>query len=229
MTRVTTGMMVTLEASDGFVLPAYRVEPRGEPRGGVVILQEIFGLNPHIRSVADTYARAGYLAVAPALYERVAPGAELGYAPAEIARGLELRAQCDVADVLKDIEAAVADAALAGRTAAIGYCWGGQLAWRAAAALPELSAAVVYYGGGIDALGHLTPLCPVLGHFARRDAHIPVDGVLAVQARHPGLFEVHLYDAGHGFNCDARESHDPAAAALALSRTLRFLDQRVAA
>lgn len=227
MNGATEGMIVTLEAADGFVFSAYRVEPRREPRGGVVILQEIFGVNPHIRAVADTYARAGYVTIAPALYDRVAPGAELGYSPADVARGMELRGQCDLEAVMQDVQAAIDDVALAGRTAVVGYCWGGQLAWRAAHALEGLSAAVMYYGGGVDGLGELTPRCPVLGHFGARDAHIPVDRVLPLQTRHAQLVDIHIYQADHGFNCDARASYDASAAQLALQRTLAFLDQRL--
>lgn len=227
MNGATDGMVVTLEAADGFVLSAYRVEPRGEPRGGVVILQEIFGVNPHIRKVADTYARAGYLAIAPSLYDRVAPGAEFGYTAVDLARGLELYAQCDVAEALSDIQAAVDDVSIAGQVAVIGYCWGGQLAWRAADSVEGISAAVMYYGGGVDKLGDLTPKCPVLGHFGELDTHIPVDRVLPLQTRHAHLVNINIYRADHGFNCDARDSYDQASAQLALQRTLAFLDAHI--
>lgn len=222
------GLMVTLEASDGFVLSAYRVEPRGEPRGGVVILQEIFGVNQHIRKVADTYARAGYLAIAPALYDRVAPGTELGYGPAHMQKALELRAQCDLAGAMLDVQAAIDDVSLAGKVAVVGYCWGGQLAWRAAHAANDLAAAVMYYGGGVDALGPMAPRCPVLGHFGERDAHIPVNRILPLQTRYVDLVTIKVYPADHGFNCDARDSYDEASAELALQRTLAFLDRHLA-
>ncbi|MGV2981716.1 dienelactone hydrolase family protein [Camelimonas sp. ID_303_24] len=228
MSSAPEGMVVTLEAADGFIFSAYRVEPRKEPRGGVVILQEIFGVNPHIRKVADTYARAGYLAIAPALYDRVAPGAELGYSPADLQKGMELRAQCDLTATMHDIQAAIDDAAWAGKVAVVGYCWGGQLAWRAANAANDLAAAVMYYGGGVDALGDLAPQCPVLGHFGDRDAHIPVDRVLPLQTRYAHLVNIKIYPADHGFNCEARASYDEAAAQLALQRTLAFLDGRLA-
>lgn len=227
MNKASDGMVVTLEAGDDFVFSAYRVEPRGEPRGGVVILQEIFGVNPHIRKIADTYARAGYLAIAPALYDRVAPGTELGYTQADVARGMELRGQCNVTETLADIQAAIDDVSRAGKVATIGYCWGGQLSWRAAHSAEGLSAAVMYYGGGVDSLGDLGPRCPVLGHFGEKDAHIPVDRVLALQTRYAHLVSIRVYPADHGFNCDARASYDETAAQLALQRTLAFLDRRM--
>lgn len=224
MNGATDGMVVTLEAADGFVFSAYRVEPRGEPRGGVVILQEIFGVNPHIRKIADMYARAGYLAIAPSLYDRVAPGAEFGYSGVDLARGIELYAQCDVNDAINDIQAAIDDVSIVGKVAVVGYCWGGQLAWRAAHATEGLSAAVMYYGGGVDKLGELTPRCPVLGHFGDRDSHIAIDRVLPLQTRYAHLVNIKIYPAEHGFNCDARASYDEPSAQLALQRTLAFLD-----
>lgn len=222
---------IDLHAKDGFVVPAYMAEPPGAPKGGVVLLQEIFGLNAHIRSVADGYAAEGYLVVAPATFERVQPGVELGYEPAEQKTGSGLKAAVEALPapgVMQDIQAAIERAAEAGKVAVIGYCWGGLLAWRAACTLDGLAAAVPYYGGGMtgQAESERKPKVPVLAHFGRQDSHIPLEGVEAFKKAQPDV-DVHLYDAGHGFNCDARGSFDADAAKLARQRTLAFLEKHL--
>src|SRR5450759_3687031 len=140
--------MIQLIASDGHKLDAYRADPAGKPRGAVVVVQEIFGVNSHIRSVADGFAADGYLAIAPALFDRARRNVELGYAPEDIAAGRELKAASPTDAALLDIAAAVRAAAPAGKVGVVGYCWGGYLTWMAAAKLPSLSCAVPYYGGG---------------------------------------------------------------------------------
>jgi carboxymethylenebutenolidase len=225
------GQCVNLTAADGFVFPAYEARPTGVPKGAVVVLQEIFGVNSHIRAVADGYAAQGYLAVAPATFHRVKPDVELGYGPDDIAAGRSLKAAVEglpVPGVMPDIAAAVAHAAQAGKVAVVGYCWGGLLAWRAACALPGISAAVPYYGGGMTEPLEAArkPLCPVLAHFGEQDHAIPLDGVLAFQAAQPGV-QVQIYAAQHGFNCDHRGAYNAPAAALALERTLAFLAQHI--
>ena len=223
------GQFVNLTAADGFVFPAYEARPQGTPKGSVVVLQEIFGVNSHIRAVADGYAAQGYLAVAPATFHRVKPDVELGYGPDDIAAGRELKAAVEglsAPGVMPDIAAAVAYAAQAGKVAVMGYCWGGLLAWRFACLLPGVSAAVSYYGGGMTEPREAArqPLCPVLAHFGEQDHAIPLDGVLAFKAAQPGV-QVEIYAAQHGFNCDHRGAYNAAAAALALERTLAFLAQ----
>lgn len=229
------GQYIDLKAADGFVFPAYVARPAGQPRGGVVVLQEIFGLNAHIRAVADGYAAAGYLAVAPATFHRIRPGVELGYAPDDMSAGAALKAAVealgmDVAapSVLQDIQAAIDHAATAGKVGVVGYCWGGLLTWRSACLLRGVSAAVPYYGGGITAPAEIarTPRCPVLAHFGEKDHWIPLDGVAAFRQAHPDV-EVHVYPANHGFNCDHRGAYDAAAAALARERTLAFFAQHL--
>ncbi|KAF1042326.1 dienelactone hydrolase family protein [Xylophilus sp.] len=221
------GTFVDLQAADGTAIPAYVAEPAGAPRGAVVVVQEIFGVNSHIRAAADGYAAAGYLAVAPAVFQRVQPGVELGYDADDVKAGAALKAQTEALPapgVLQDLQAAVDYASRAGKVGIVGYCYGGLLAWRAAAEVSGLSAAVPYYGGGVvttPAEVARRPRVPVLAHFGERDKHLPLDAVEAFGRAHPEV-EVHVYAADHGFNCDQRGSHDAPAAALARERTLAF-------
>ncbi len=220
------GQFIDLKAADGFTFPAYVAQPATKPRGGVVVLQEIFGVNAHIRAVADGYAAAGYLAVAPATFHRVKPGVELGYAPDDMSAGMALKATVEALPapgVLQDIQAAITHAAQAGKVGVVGYCWGGLLTWRTACLLKGVSAAVPYYGGGVTTEAEIarTPKCPVLAHFGEKDHWIPLEGVAALQKAHPDV-EVHVYAANHGFNCDHRGAWDATAAALARERTLAF-------
>jgi carboxymethylenebutenolidase len=220
------GNFVDLKAADGFSFPAYVAQPAGQPKGAVVVLQEIFGVNSHIRSVADGYAAQGYLAVAPATFHRVKPGVEIGYSPDDMKTGQELKAAVEALPapgVLQDIQAAIDYASKAGKVGIVGYCWGGLLTWRAACTLDGLSAAVPYYGGGMTTPEESArqPKVPVMAHFGDQDHWIPVDTVKAFEKAHPEV-EVHLYAANHGFNCDQRASYNAGAAATALERTLDF-------
>jgi carboxymethylenebutenolidase len=222
------GKMIELTASDGHKLAAYRAEPAGKPRGGIVVIQEIFGVNSHIRSVADGYAADGYLAIAPALFDRTKRNVDIGYTPADIQAGIELKGKVPLDAALKDVAAAVKTASAAGRVGIVGYCWGGFVSWMAAAKIAGLACAVPYYGGGTttdDAIRE-RPKCPVMLHYGERDDHIPLEGVKKLAAAHPGQ-TVHIYAAGHGFNCDQRGSHDAASAKLARERTLEFLRRHV--
>ena len=225
------GHFITLTAADGFAFPAYVAEPSGAPKGGLVLLQEIFGVNSHIRSVADGYAADGYRVVAPATFHRVQAGVELGYSEADMGEGFKLKTAVEALPepgVMQDIQAAIVEAARGGKVGIVGYCWGGLLTWRSACTLNGLSAAVPYYGGGMtvgdDAVRQ--PRVPVLAHFGEQDHWIPLDSVHAFQAAQPGV-AVHVYGANHGFNCDQRGSYNEAAAKLARERTLAFLGQHV--
>ena len=225
------GQFINLTASDGLSFPAYVAEPAGTPKGAVVVLQEIFGVNSHIRSVADGYAADGYLAVAPATFHRVKPEVELGYTPEDMGAGMALKTAVEalpVPGVLRDIEAAVAYAARAGKVGIVGYCWGGLLTWRSACAVSGLSAAVAYYGGGVTTPAEAArqPRCPTVAHFGERDHWIPLETVEAFKKAQPGV-QVHVYAADHGFNCDQRGSHDAAAAKLARERTLAFFGKHL--
>lgn len=213
------GAWTELIAADGHRLTAWRAEPVAERRGGLVVLPEIFGVNGHMRGVADGFAALGYEALVPALFDRAERGIELGYGPADVERGRTLRAGIPIDRVLADMAAAVA--ALKLPVGAVGYCWGGSLAWLAALRLP-VGVAVGYYGGQIVQFLDEMPKVPVLLHFGDRDAGIPLADVERIRAAHPAV-PIHLYPAGHGFNCDQRRDYDAASARLAGERTLAFL------
>lgn len=218
------GSLIELTASDGQRIAAYRAEPAGKPRGAIVVVQEIFGVNSHIRSVADGFAQEGYLAIAPAMFDRVQRNVELGYTAEDIQAGRALKERTSMEAAVRDIEAAVKVAAAAGKVGIVGYCWGGLVSWMAAARVQGLACSVPYYGGGMpDQIG-IQPQCPVLCHFGERDAHIPLEGVKKLAAAH-AAHQVHIYAADHGFNCDQRASFDAAAAKLARERTLAFFRQ----
>jgi carboxymethylenebutenolidase len=218
--------MIDPSAGDGFHLAAYRADPAGTRRGGLVVVQEIFGVNSHIRSVCDGYAADGYRAIAPALFDRIEKGVDLGYTAADIARGREYKAKAASDAALLDVDAARAAVASAGKVGIVGYCWGGLITWLAACRLKGFAGAASYYGGGILEAGAEQPRCPVVAHFGERDHVIPVAGVRAFAEAHADV-AVHIYAADHGFNCDQRGSYDAAAATLARQRTLDFLRQHV--
>ena len=218
------GDFTTLMARDGHEFQAYLAAPPGHPRGAVVVVQEIFGVNPHIRSVADGFAAEGYTAIAPALFDRIRRGIELGYSDPDKDEGRGYMQQLKPEQTLKDLAAAVAVVKHSGRIATVGYCWGGALSYRAACELP-IACAVVYYGNPRDTTK--TPKCPVMYHFGAADKSIPLTEVDRLRAAHgQGIFYVYE-GAGHGFNCDLRPSYDAAAAALARQRTLEFLASRL--
>jgi carboxymethylenebutenolidase len=221
------GENIRLRATDGFELSAYVAKPAGKPRGGLVVIQEIFGVNGHIRRVADGYAADGYLAIAPALFDRIEPGIEIGYTPPDIERGRDLKGRSSTENALKDIEAARQQVAKAGKVGVVGYCWGGFLAWVSATRLPGISAAVSYYGGGIGSVAEEKPRCPVLMHFGEKDHAIPLTDVDKVRAAHASGVEIHVYPSGHGFNCDERGSYDAESARIARERSLRFLGEHL--
>jgi carboxymethylenebutenolidase len=220
------GTTIELKAADGHAFQAYLAEPATRPRGGLVVVQEIFGVNGHIRAVADGYAADGYLAIAPALFDRVQRGYESGYAPPEIQAGVALMQKVSWDDAIRDVSAAMEAVQHAGATGIVGFCWGGAITWLAAARVPGLAAAVPYYGGAIPSLADEQPRCPTLLHFGEKDASLPAARARAVVAAHPEV-TAHFYDAGHGFNCDQRGSYDAPAARLARERTLQFLREYV--
>jgi carboxymethylenebutenolidase len=225
------GQFTELKAADGQSIPAYVAQPAGKPKGGIVVIQEIFGVNSHIQSVADGYAAQGYLAIAPAIFHRVKPDVDLGYTPDDMGAGMALKTATEALPspgVMQDIQAAINYAAQAGKVGIVGYCYGGLLAWRAACNLTGLSAAAPYYGGGVttpDEVVH-QPKVPVLAHFGDKDKHISVESVEAFRKAHPNV-EVHLYQADHGFNCDQRGSYNAEASKLARERTLAFFAKHV--
>jgi carboxymethylenebutenolidase len=216
------GKTIELVATDGFRLAGYRAEPAGKPRGGLVVAQEIFGVNSHIRNVCDGYAKDGYAVIAPALFDRSERGVDIGYSPEDIARGRALKAKATTDAALLDIASARDALSEAGKVGVVGYCWGGFVSWMSACRVSGFACAVAYYGGGmLEAIAE-TPKCPVMAHFGERDSGIPVEGVKRFAAAHPDV-EVFIYAADHGFNCDQRGAYDAAAAALARERTLKHL------
>lgn len=213
--------MTRLTANDGHELDAYEVHPDGAT-ASIVIVQEIFGVNAHIRSVVDRYASFGFRAIAPALFDRGELGVELAYDDAGKTRGIELVMPIAFDAAMLDVAAAVEHVSSTGPVAVIGYCFGGSVAWIASCDLP-IAAAVGYYGGQVYGMKGRTPTAPTMLHFGELDHGIPLDQVQAIAAAHPDV-AVHVYDgADHGFNCDARDQYHPRSAAIALGRTLEFL------
>jgi carboxymethylenebutenolidase len=215
------GEFTTLMARDGHEFNAWLTAPAGGARGAVVVAQEIFGVNHHIRGVADGFAAAGYLTIAPCLFDRIRRGIELGYTEKETQEGRGYRLQIPKEKTLLDLTASINVVKHAGRVAVVGYCWGGTLAYLAACELP-VSCAVAYYGGQIKDHLARSPRRPVLYHFGERDPYIPLADIEKIRAADPNG-EFHLYPADHGFNCEERATYDPASAQLARERTLAFL------
>ena len=223
------GTTIQITALDGNTFNAYQADPQGSPKGAVVVVQEIFGVNGHIRSVADGYAERGYVAIAPALFDRVQAEVELGYDESGIDVGRKIAFEDVTMDeVMADIEAACDAVSAAGKIGIVGYCWGGSICYVAAARLSDkISAASGYYGGQIMPHIEEEPKTPLILHFGAQDAGIPLDNVDAIAERWPNI-DVHIYEeAGHGFNCDARGSYDASSAAVALERTLNHFAQHV--
>ena len=219
-------MNIDLQAGDGHRFGAYVAQPNGKARKAIVVIQEIFGVNGHIRSVADGFAQAGYLAIAPALFDRAERGVELKYEPPDTQRGIALRNKVGTDGPLRDVAAAIAHAgAQVGpeHVGVVGYCWGGTLAWLAATRL-TVAAAVGYYGGHIADYAGEKPRCPVMLHFGAKDAHIPESEIDKIRRAHPQV-PIFVYDAGHGFNCGQRKDYEPESAALARERTLGLLNR----
>lgn len=221
------GEQIQIRAADGFTLGAYRADPAGKPKGAVVVIQEIFGVNEHIRAVTDGYAAAGYVAIAPQIFDRAEPGVELGYGEADMQRGIALAFQkLDAALTLEDLKATVELARQSGKVGVVGYCFGGLLTWRSACDVEGVSAAVSYYGGGVAGEAGRQPRCPVMMHFGEKDAHIPLSDVEKIKAAQPDV-EVFVYPADHGFNCDHRPSYHAESAAQAKERTLKFFSEHL--
>lgn len=219
------GSTIDLTAADGHRLGAYRTGP-DNARRGLVVIQEIFGVNHHIREVCECFAAEGYAVIAPALFDRAQRGVELGYAPDDVTAGRELRAKVPEAGTVADVEAAAR--ALGGMPLGIvGYCWGGTVAWWGATRTDAFRAAAGWYGGGIAATRTEHPHCPVQLHFGAEDQGIPLTDVDAIRQAQPDV-EVFVYEgAGHGFGCTERDSFQRDARDLAQERTLAFLGRYV--
>jgi carboxymethylenebutenolidase len=216
----------TIMARDGHEFQTWLAAPPGKPRGAIVVVQEIFGVNSHIRKVTDGYAADGYVAIAPALFDRVRRGIELGYCDADMQEGRGYVKQLKREQVLADLSAAIAVVKHAGRVGVVGYCWGGTIAYVAACELP-IACAVSYYGGSTTQELDKHPKCPVMYHFGELDQHIPASDIAKIKAADP-RGEFYTYPAEHGFNCEQRASYDAPSAKLARERSGAFFAKRLA-
>jgi carboxymethylenebutenolidase len=218
---------VKITAKDGHEFSAYCAKPQGAPRGGLLVIQEFFGVNGHIRRVCDQYATDGYVTLSPAIFDRVERDVELGYDEAGMNKGRELRAKLDLSKCMLDIQATIDTAASAGKVAALGYCWGGSLAYIASARLNGLACAIGYYGAQIAAHVDETPRVPVMLHYAEKDEYLPQSDIEKVRTAHPSVVIYQYPGTEHGFNCDDRRFYEPKSAAIARERTLSFLGKHV--
>jgi len=220
-----------LTSADGHIFDAYETIPTGKTIGALVLVQEIFGVNTHIRATADLYASLGYRVVAVPTMDRVQKNVNLGYTPEDMQAGSALKAAVEALPnhpVMLDLQAAIDHLKPFGKVGIFGFCYGGLLTWRSACQLSGLSAAVPYYGGGVQNESNLIPKCPVLAHFAEEDSYIPLDTVEALKKARPEI-EVHVYPGHHGFNCDHRASYFGQSAQVARTRTLDFFQKHLAA
>jgi carboxymethylenebutenolidase len=220
------GKMIELVSGDGFKFGAYVAEPAGKPRGALLVIQEIFGVNQHIKAVTDGYAADGYLAIAPALFDRGHKGFEVGYTQADIEAGRATVQKLEWKNTMADVAVTIAHVKHAGRVGITGYCWGGTVSWNAACNADGIACAVPYYGGGIPGMAEQQPKVPVMFHWGETDHSIPMDAVRKIEAAHPECIS-YVYAAGHGFNCNERGSWDEAAAKTARERTIAFLQKHV--
>jgi carboxymethylenebutenolidase len=220
------GSKITLTASDGFKLGGYSAAPAGKPKGGLVVIQEIFGVNHHVRNLCDRFAAHGYLAVAPAVFDRIQPDFECGYTPAEIEHARTFLPKIDWGKMMLDTAAAIDAVKSAGKVGIVGYCMGGSVAFLAAGKLDGLSCAIGYYGGAIAKNVDVKPKVPTLLHFGDQDHSIPMSDIETIKAKRPDA-EIYVYHAGHGFACDERGSYSEAATNEALPRTLAWLTKYV--
>jgi carboxymethylenebutenolidase len=222
------GTMIKLKASDGFTLGAYEAKPEGKARAGVVVIQEIFGVNAHIKRVADGYAMDGYHVISPAIFDRAERNVDIGYDKPDMDKGVALRASIPLEATILDLAAAVDALKGEGKVAIVGYCYGGSLAWLGSARLSGLSAAVGYYGGMISKHLDEQPHCPVMLHFGEKDGGIPLSDVDKIKAAtDPAKVQIFTYPAGHAFNREGNQAYEPHSAMLARMRTAKFLEANV--
>ncbi|MCA8929618.1 MAG: dienelactone hydrolase family protein [Alphaproteobacteria bacterium] len=219
------GEIIQLTATDGHTFDVYKAMPAGTPKGAILVIQEIFGVNAHMREVADGFAADGYAVLAPALFDRAQKDFDVGYTPEDIAAGRDMRAQVDWADSVLDMAATVEALKPYGKVGSVGYCYGGSCSWLVATRI-GVAASVCYYGGQIAMFKDEKPKNPVMMHFGENDHGIPMADVDAIRAAHPDA-EVFVYPAGHGFNCDHRGDYDAACAKQARERTMAFFAKHV--
>ena len=219
------GQTIELTASDGHKMNAYRADPDGPAKGGIVVIQEIFGVNIHVRDVCDRLAADGYVALAPALFDRLKPGIELGYSEEDLGEGFGYMQEVGNDTPMIDIQAAADALKAVGKVGAVGFCWGGQLAWLTAKNV-DVDCSVGYYGVAVHQTLEPAPNCPVLLHFADNDAFVPPEAADQVRAAYPDM-PIYSYPANHGFNCDRRADFHEASAKQAMERTLAFFAEQV--
>ena len=220
------GETIRLKSKAGEI-DAYLATPKGDTKGGIVVIQEIFGVNQHIRKVTDFFAAQGYLALAPCFFDHIKPGVELGYTPDTMAEGRKFVMELGVDKAVQDVDAAISALKARGvkKVAVTGFCWGGTITWLSATRLKP-DAAIGYYGGGIYGTKSEKPTVPTMLHFGDKDMHIPMAHVNEIRALHPEV-QVFDYPADHGFHCDERGSYDAAASKKAMERTLEFMKKHV--
>ncbi len=221
------GETITLKAEDGFELDAYLAMPSGTAKGAVIVIQEIFGVNSHIREDADSFAAAGYVAIAPAMFDRIEKGVDLKYDADGVEAGRGFAGKVDWDDVVKDLRAAAAAVNEHGKVGLVGYCWGGTVAWVSAVREANVDCAVGYYGGRVIDFVDEAPKVPVMLHFGDADKGIPIENVEKIKAAHPKV-PVHRYaEAEHGFHCNQRPSYHPEADKLSTERTMAFFKEHI--
>jgi len=219
---MTRGTMTTMTMSDGAEIGVYHVAPKAKRRGGLVLIQEIFGVTEHIKECCDSYADEGYEVLGPSLYDREAPGFAVSYSPEDIQKAIKIARgehpfDLSIADSQTCIDALKAK----GKVFITGYCYGGSVTWAAACKCDGLAAASGFYGGNIPQMAEWKPKCPTILHFGRHDHGIPMEQVERIGKLHPDV-KVYVYDAGHGFNSDRRTDYNAEAAKLAKQRTLEL-------
>lgn len=217
------GEMIEVTSRDGFVFGAYHATPAGARRGGVIVVQEIFGLSAHIKAMADRFAAEGYEAIAPSMYDRAEPGyvVQPDEIEGRLERSVELAVGNGPENAVNDMGACFDLLNDKGPVFVTGYCYGGTMSWLAAARVPGIAAASCYYGGNIADMAGMELGCPVECHFGRNDPHIPVEKVEALKEKRPDV-PVFLYDAGHGFARKNSSDYDEASDNLAFERTLKL-------
>lgn len=216
------GRTITLKSAfDGFELQAWHAPHQDARRGGLVLIQEIFGVTDHIRELADGFASDGYEVIAPSFYDRLEPGFVADYSQEAIVRGLRYSNETPWDQVAGDLQAAIDLLRPRGPAHLVGYCWGGSAAWLAACRCVGVASASAFYGRRISELKDETPLCPTILHFGKADASIPPERIENIRERHPDL-PIYLYDAGHGFFSDRRSDYHADSAQLARLRTLQL-------
>jgi len=221
------GQTITLKAKDGFSFDAYRADPIGKPRGAIVVIQEIFGVNHHIKNVTDRYAALGFVAIAPAVFDRAEKHFDVGYDQPSMEKGRGARGKVTNEQLLMDTQAAIDAVKSAGKVGIIGYCMGGTVAFLSACRLDGLSAAVGYYGGGVAAAAEEKPRVPTMLHFGEQDQSIPMTDVDKIKKARPET-PIFVYSgAGHGFHCDERASFNAEAAQVAACRSQEFFAKNI--